>query len=217
MTDELIALPEEEEVIPDPWDQLPDEPDYWYMHFTNFRLLGPGRTVQKYTRWWKAKNGGTPGELASHNNTNWTAKARMYRWRERALAWDTYTKEMRNDQAEAILTTGLALMPERVDRLSRIADKLESYILDPKITRISPYVLEQYRGILDDIAKEVGQRVRENRWTGPKGGPIVIETAWGRGGSASEAWNSTIDAQASIAQITEVATAVLQEASSEET
>jgi hypothetical protein len=135
----------------------------------------------------------------------WYSAANKWRWQERAEAWDDHVREKHEDEAHDIMNKGLALPHVRIEKLGLVAEKIEKYILDERTTRISPILLEQYRGILNDIALEMGQRQKELRLTGPSGGNIVIETQWGRGGSATEAWEKNqIPAPTVEATVTEV-------------
>jgi hypothetical protein len=166
----------------DPWDQLEQESNLWFARFDMFRLLGPSRSIPKTYRKWRER------EDPNLKYSDWYREAKLYNWDERAAAWDEVNRELQEDRIQEVYGSGLALSHERVAKLILIAEKLEAFILDKKTTRISPFVIEQYRGILDDIAKEKGERLKETRVTGTAGGPILIETSWGRGGSASDAW-----------------------------
>ena len=93
------------------------------------------------------------------------------------------------------LTTGLALKEERVKRLTLLAALMEEDLFygvlwteDVKMIGSGPFQervefeefnaseVAQYRGVLDDIAKEVGGRVQRQEHTGADGGPI--EMTW---------------------------------------
>ena len=184
---------------PDPWEQLPDEPNYWYSIFTEFRLLGPRRSLRRFYRK-KRELEGKP-DIPSYQGapTSWSFAARDWHWHARAKAWDDMVQQRQEEEVEEVLNSGLSLAHERIRKLTAVAQKLEEYILAPETKRISPYILEQYRGLLDDIAKEKGERIKETRITGAKGGPVQIITEWGRGGSATEAWEAKqLPAQAQI-------------------
>ena len=172
----------------DAWDKEDNEPSLWYDRFTKYRLLGPSRSLRKLWRVVRFEQGQDDIKKNQGAPHLWNEKAKIWRWKERAEAWDEYERERREDEAEEILQTGLALAHIRVMKLQKLAEKIEDNLLKSG-TRMSPYVVEQYRGILDDIAKEKGERAKETRIAGFNGGPIVIETAWGRGGSASIAWD----------------------------
>jgi len=172
----------------DPWALQPGEPSLWHQRFEYFRLMGPLRTIGKaYRKYRKDIDDVEINYSATHY---WREKAREWEWEERAQAWDEAVAEEKEERAIAVFGEGLSLSHERVAKLKLIAEKLEDYILDPRTTRISPHIIEQYRGLLDDIAKERGDRSSKVAVTGPTGGPIVIETVWGRGGAFTEAWKS---------------------------
>jgi hypothetical protein len=173
------------------WEKQPGEPDLWFDRFTQYRLLGPRRSMVKVYRMSRVR------EQKEYKDVEgapayWNKHAKEWHWKERALAWDQHTLEEVAEQAEAVYNEGLALIHTRVDHLKQLGTKIERYLLHPKTTRLSPHLIEQYRGILDDIAKEQGQRVKETRLTGPGGGPVAITTSWGRGGSATNAWTEAV-------------------------
>lgn len=186
-------LPQTDEVVVerDAWEKMEGEPDLWYDRFTQFRLLGPRRSMAKVYRLSRLRE---KGVISERDNAPalWNDKAKLWNWRERAAAWDAYTLEQVEERSEKVYNEGLSLVHERVDHLKQLATKLERYLLDPRTTRLSPHLIEQYRGVLDDIAKELNQRVKETRISGPGGGPIPIVTSWGRGGSATDAWNKPV-------------------------
>ena len=175
--------------VQDAWEQQEGEPSRWFAIFTEFRLMGPKRSIRKLWREKRAERGLPEAAMNWGAPSNWADYAREWRWRERADAWDKHMQDKLEEEAESILSEGLALSHNRIIKLKAVAEKLEKYLLADTTTRVSPMVIEQYRGILYDIAKEKGERVKETRLTGTKGGPISIVTEWGRGGSASDAWS----------------------------
>lgn len=193
----------------DPWDRitgdpvLGDEPILWYDRFTAFCKLGPFRTLRRVYRECCERGEVTPTADGYNPPMHWIQKARDWRWVERADAWDK--EEIQRLKAEEYyeINEGYALVHNRLRSLKNVAEKLDAYIQDPHVTRISPATLEQYRGVLDDIARELGHRVRETRLTGAGGGPVVIETQWGRGGSATSAWGQLEEKKPKV-EVTEV-------------
>lgn len=191
MNNKALTTQTEEVLDRDAWDQLENEPDLWFERFSQFRLLGPRRSMRKVYLICRKRDGKEHVEHAAPSN--WSEKARLYHWHERAAAWDRQKIDEQEEEAERIFGEGLALPHTRVDHLKQLAKKMEDYLLDKRTTRLSPHLIEQLRGTYDDIAKELGQRVKETRITGPGGGPVEITTSWGRGGSATEAWqNATV-------------------------
>lgn len=94
------------------------------------------------------------------------------------------------------LTTGLAKKSERVKKLKQLAALLEEDLFGDLLwldqvkgvgsgtaAMIVDYVefnrgeIEAYRGVLDDIASEVGHRVKRQQITGKDGGPLQAVVA----------------------------------------
>lgn len=90
------------------------------------------------------------------------------------------------------LKTGLALKAERVKKLAQLAGLMEKDLFggvlwtdDVKMIGSGAYQervefeefnaaeVQQYRGVLDDIAKEVGERAQKTELTGKDGAPLV--------------------------------------------
>ena len=80
------------------WSRVPDEPTRWYSRYEEFRLMGPTRNMLEMANQWRARKGkkrqdSPPGA--------WTKASRLWRWRERAEAWDAYIIQIRSAEAEA--------------------------------------------------------------------------------------------------------------------
>lgn len=113
--------------------------------------------------------------------------SKSYDWRARAAEYDVDLEERKNKERETVIKQGLALEFERVKKLKRLARLLESQIYEQdeisgqfvnlwvddvksvgskdnaeivEIVRFNPALLEQYRKVLEDIAKETGGRVQ---------------------------------------------------------
>lgn len=113
---------------------------------------------------------------------------------------DYYRKTRKVDLQELIragdfdaLKNGLALKEERVKRLTLLAAMMEEDIFggvlwtndlksigsgdQQQVVEFEEFNLaevQQYRGVIDDIAKEVGGRVQRQEHTGAEGGAIEI-------------------------------------------
>ena len=120
----------------------------------------------------------------------------------------SYYRDTRNIEIGALikageqkaLTEGLALKAERVVKLKQLAALMEKDLLggflwldqvkgvgSGDVAQIVDYEefnkgeVDAYRGVLDDIAKEMSQRVQRSEISGPDGGPLVIVN-WDDGG-----------------------------------
>jgi hypothetical protein len=103
-----------------------------------------------------------------------------------------------SDEYDA-LNSGLALKEERVKRLGLLAGMLEEDIFggvlwtqDVKMIGTGEYQervefelfnaseVQQYRGVLDDIAKETGGRATKTELTGKDGGEVILRVVYDR-------------------------------------
>lgn len=159
--------------------------------------MGPGRTLpdllERYID--TNQNQSVTGSLATLRD--WSMK---YEWSERAAAYDATWEARKNAERTAILEYGLAHEYERLRKLYRLAALLEAQIYERglegvlhnlwvpdvksigsgefaervDIERFNSALIEQYRKVLEDIAKETGGRVnRTDITTGDK--PFSLE------------------------------------------
>lgn len=147
----------------------------------------------------RANGSGTDSPPTTLFNTlaTWSGK---FNWQERASAYDAEWEAQKELERKAVLAEGLALDYERTTRLVRLADFLEGQIYhqnasgafrnvwvpDVKsigsgeyaervdIERFNGEIIAQYRATLDDIAKEVGGRVKKADLT--SGGKPIAES-----------------------------------------
>ena len=139
------------------WNQLEDEDNLWYDRFTHFRLLGPKRTLGAAHRREVAKS----RKKSQYLPGSWRDAAKQWKWKERAEAWDAQQREDLECEADQVISDGLALMHERVRLLKKRAEKIDKYL--DKEKKPPSYLIEQWRGLLSDIADEMGQRVKTTK------------------------------------------------------
>lgn len=73
-----------------PWEQWDEEPANWYGRFVIFRDMGPARSLTGAVRsYYKKRN-----KPAHPANESWCENARVWKWRERAMAWDQYQRDL---------------------------------------------------------------------------------------------------------------------------
>lgn len=151
--------------------------------FNDWLRLGSGRTLsqllQKYTD--------APQNSPTQSLDTLKAWSKSFDWAMRASEFDASWEARKNAEREQVLGYGLAHTYERVRKLYRLADLLESQIYERgefgvlhnlwlpdvkaigsgeyaervDIERFNSPILEQYRKVLEDIAKEVGGRVQK--------------------------------------------------------
>lgn len=118
-----------------------------------------------------------------------------FQWIERAKAYDdmlrkeqeenaSKLRQIEQDEREKILTSGYALLHKRIEALDKMASIIEDTMRDDKKNIVAQWVtpdkVREYRGCLDDIAKELGERQKTKlEISGKDGGVIEIHTQWG--------------------------------------
>ena len=76
-----------------PWDRMQGEPFDWHARFQIYRDQGPSRSLAKAYREW-TDSSGKPSKTTK-------AKAKEWRWEERALAFDQHQREGEAVRADA--------------------------------------------------------------------------------------------------------------------
>jgi hypothetical protein len=185
---------EEEKQEQHPWDRQPHEPIRWFMRFRAYLNLGPTRSIEKVFQ-----NEFPEKEKGRQRPSNiWYVRSKEWLWKKRAEEWDISVANKALADAEKrrieILTTGLALKHERVHVLKDLAETMlkdlseeeRRWLRDAKgigqgeyfqvieLERFNAPEVEQLRGVLDDLAAELGERQRKLEHTGPEGGPIPV-------------------------------------------
>lgn len=167
--------------------------------WADYLAMGEGRSLRELAARYRqqVQAEGEPGAPTEHLSRleQWST---TFGWQARLQAIaDAAAAEAEaaiRARRRAILESGLALDFERVDVLKRVAaqllDELETggrlWVRDVKaigsgenaervdIERFNAAEVEQLRGLLDDIAKEKGERVKKHELAGPRGGPIGV-------------------------------------------
>lgn len=161
----------------------------------DFLRLGPGRTLKAL---WRKYGKMRKNAVTESQDTieNWS---RSFGWMERAAEYDSYLEEEKNLKRQQVMSRGLALEYERVEELERLARFLRGeiyhkgetgrndnvWLQDVKqigtgefaervdIERFNAPIIDQFRGALDDLAKETGGRIKKQEITGRDGEPLL--------------------------------------------
>jgi hypothetical protein len=177
-----------------PWDRQAGEPLIWYRRFTALRLMSPTRSIAAVYQQESKKD----EKVRSNAPGRWYETAHQFHWQERAQAWDEHqSKELEATIAaekQKVLSEGYALMHERVKTLNILAKKLVADIAKGKMYRVDVRSIgtgkdarqvnvelfeegpiRELRACLDDIAKELGERVKRTQQeiTGANGKPLI--------------------------------------------
>lgn len=153
----------------------------------DYLRLGPGRSIAKLVQKYAEADQEAPSQSIGVVK-GWSTR---YGWQERASAYDADVERQKTAEISRLRSEGLAADYERLRELSdiygRLRDELEQTGLwydDIKLSsrgdRVTVKVfnkslLDTMRGVLDDIAKEVGGRKQRHEHSGPDGGPVQIQ------------------------------------------
>jgi hypothetical protein len=89
-----------DDVQPDPWEQVKGESNRWYARFESFRLIGPNRSLLAAVNADRVARGVNRTRSVPQG---WAKNAKHWHWRERAEAWDAAQRlEARQSRARAI-------------------------------------------------------------------------------------------------------------------
>jgi hypothetical protein len=158
--------------------------------------MGAGRALSKLHAQYTTKDDQTrppTGNLSTLKE--WSTR---FAWQGRAELYDKAVEaektRLAGERRRQAMEEGLALDYERVRKLRKLARKLERelrqedrvWLPDVKqigsgedaervdIVRFNAPLIEQYRGTLDDLAKETGGRKKQTEISGPGGKPIQV-------------------------------------------
>lgn len=144
------------------------------------------------------------GQIRAYKNAPgaWRRSAEKYDWKFRAEQYDAHLqaeqekrqqvlREVEAAEIERIMTTGYAAKHKRIEALASMADLIKLSFLSEEDNKVNfawvtPDKIREFRGCMDDIAKELGDRVNKKELTGKDGGPIAFTTEWGGGALASD-------------------------------
>lgn len=120
-------------------------------------------------------------------------------WQQRAATYDAEIEQQKDQAAREAMQKYLALDYHRVMQLVELADFLRNQLYEQNadgdyhnvwnpdvkqigsgenatvvdIVRFNAPIIDQFRGVLDDIAKETGGRIKKSEFTGANGSPLI--------------------------------------------
>jgi|GEM_PF-2392634 hypothetical protein len=200
-----------------PWERQPKEPTQLYERFQRYLLLGPARSVYAAYRAELAERARARQKKLSITRTglpqSWREQSKRWRWSERAQAFDEAERAKRyaayQARADEILREGLAQRFARVEELKHLAELLRAEVLtedkrwlpDAKwiggefgervdIVRFNSALVEQYRQTLEDLAMELGERVRGMKVSGSIGVTQITADDLARAAAEAKTWET---------------------------
>ncbi len=160
--------------------------------WADYTALGPDRSLERLAEGYQRSTEGVPTRQLSRLKKwslafGWQGRLREIADREAAAAEERQAAYLRE-----LMETGYALTHERIRLLKALIAKLEADLLDagrtwvrePKtlgaaivhVERFNTPELEQLRGLLDDVAKEMGQRRAAWVIAGDRKNPVEVNT-----------------------------------------
>ena len=165
----------------------------------DYLRMGPGRSLRRLLEVYHKSDQKRPPTAHLSTLKRWSVS---YGWQVRAEAYDAQIEAQKDARAAEIMASGLALEHERVEKLKKLAGFLEGQVYEPDedgagypniwlrdvkqigsgedaervdLERFNAPLIREYRGALDDLAKETGGRVHKTELTGAEGGPLEIK------------------------------------------
>lgn len=144
-------MSEEQEI----WERREGE-DRWYARFLLFRDMGYGRSLLGAIHLEEAKKSKEKQSISPPGA--WSVACKQWEWRKRAQAWDEEQERI------ALAECRYARVSERAKLLDRWITTQDAIMVTDVGDKSKGYVrsdnMEQLRGLLDDMAKETGGRVK---------------------------------------------------------
>lgn len=176
-------------IVPLIGDRQSSESDKAVLACNDFLRLGAGRTIAALAEKYEETPKGSSPTKSRNTLYKWHVD---FKWDDRAALYDAEIEYQKEALAQESLKKYLALDYWRVEKLVRLADFLEQQIYEQGIDgdfhnvwlpdvkqigsgnvaervdleRFNAAIFQQYRGILEDIAKEVGGRIEKRELSG---------------------------------------------------
>jgi hypothetical protein len=150
----------------DPWDQQPRESSRQYERFMRFRDLGRMRSLTTVN---KVLTG--IGDELTYGTIR--VQSHLYRWTERAQAWDRQQDELDRERS-------IQARRDMIDRHQKIASALTKKALTAlrglEDSELDPAAVVRFLKLATDLeVRAIGEPHQTIAVTGPAGGPIVTE------------------------------------------
>ena len=165
--------------------------------WADYLALGPDRSLEKLLESYRSRPSAPTGQVSMLKR--WSA---AFGWQARlqeiAARQAEEAQEREAARIREIMETGYGRPHERVQLLKRLLDlcvedvttRGKRWVQDVKsigsgefaervdLERFNASEFDQIRGLLDDIAKEKGERVKRTEVTGKNGAPLAVALTW---------------------------------------
>lgn len=167
----------------------------------DYLRMGPGRSLRELHRKYDERATEKAPVKALRTIGQWSSD---FNWVKRAEEYDQQIQEQKKQYAEEMLKSGLALDYERVSELKKLYELLLSQLMEqgsggvlhnlwvPDVKQIgsgeyservdiehyNSSLISDIRGLLDDLAKETGGRVKKSELSGADGSAITLKVIY---------------------------------------
>lgn len=146
--------------------------------FNDYYALGPNRSLDKLYEQYRER---PKAEVPTHRRATLAQWSSAHGWQERVMAKDAEIALVQFEEIKRLAaSTGYAVWQKRVWDLNRLAETLFEEVQDPEnrwardvkgigrgknfreveIVRFNAPLVKEFRATLDDLAKEMGERVQ---------------------------------------------------------
>lgn len=143
--------------------------------FEDYFALGPNRSLSKLHRIYTEDTLENSPTVHLRTLKMWSTK---HGWQDRIAHREAEIAAARmQDIIENAPKTGYAIWQKRVQDLGQLAERLNDLVSIPGL--FSPALVREYRGLLGDIAAEMGERTKQIELGGRDGGPVILRVVYG--------------------------------------
>lgn len=133
--------------------------------FEDYYFMGPGRSIRKLHQTYIKYASEKPPTIHLRTLLEWST---VHGWQERVKQRDQEIADAKQQEIiETATKTGYAIYQNRIHALGELAAKIFELIIIPEFatTRrgIVPALIREFRGLLADIAAELGEREKKHR------------------------------------------------------
>lgn len=118
---------------PQAWDQQEGEPTQWFVRFELYRLAGPSRSLLHFYSAERIKAGKGAAQTISGA---WQKQVTLWRWKERAEAWDQVQLAELRETGEQAFRRQLELHRQRSLRVAKNAMDTAEKLLEKTTSRL---------------------------------------------------------------------------------
>ncbi len=128
--------------------------------FEDYFNMGPGRSIKKLVRFYNKPTMKSPPTKHFSTLAKWSTN---HGWQKRVQQRELEIAEAALEGIKELATrTGYAVFQKRIHDLGKLAERMYGLL---ETGALQPQVIREFRGLLADIAAEMGERERKHKVT----------------------------------------------------